>query len=91
MKPCCKQPEYTASRNPYSVVPVFKDSHEHERFLMYFCDKKQEFLDIVGHYIPESTDANKDLIPAAYPEHVDYFCKVGKTLIDWLDKWRKTT
>jgi len=88
LEPWLKQPEYTGCFNPYSVVLVFESAEEHKMFIDFVKAHKDRFLDLVGDYSFSSSEYKKsEYIPAAYPDYVDYLCKVGETLVSWLECW----
>lgn len=77
-------------RNPYAVVPVFESSEEHKLFIEYVNSKSRGFLEIVGNYSFEHSQyKNSQYIKVAYPDYIDYLCKVGETLVNWLSSWRQ--
>lgn len=89
LEPWIKQPEYTGCFNPYSVVPVFESAEEHKMFIDFVKSHRDKFLDLVGDYSFSNSEYKKsEYIRAAYPDYIDYLCKVGETLVSWLECWR---
>ena len=71
--------------NPYNVVPVFKNHEEHLLFKSFVVSHRDEFLNEVGMF---SREASKTGGLAWNPNYIEYLCNSGKTLVDWLNKWR---
>jgi hypothetical protein len=78
-------------KNPYQVVPVFENTEEHQSFKQYVVAHANEFFEEVGTYDPSSSpDAGK--IARAYdPHYIEYLCKTGEKVVEWLVRWRTAT
>jgi len=87
--PLNPDPQY--STNPYDVIPVFESAEEHKKFISDVRDRQDTFINSVDLY-----DFDKSLYKddngysqAQFPDYIEYLCKVGKTLVDWLSEMRK--
>ncbi|MEG2012909.1 MAG: hypothetical protein RR063_06850, partial [Anaerovoracaceae bacterium] len=79
LNPWKQQPEYRGNFNPYGVILVFKDNDEHRSFINYTENKCEELIEKVGNFSnPSAFDAN----------YIDYLCKLGIELNNYLDQWR---
>lgn len=87
LEPWILQPEYRAY-NPYSVVPVFENTAEHKAYQSFVKGHQEEFLRIIGEYSFEKSPYKSSHAQCDAPDYIDYLCKVGETLVQWLDKWR---
>ncbi len=85
IKPWEVQPEYSGIYNPYSVILVFRDGEEHQEFNNYVDNRKVELLQEVGYWKP--SDSGKYTV-CNDPNYIEWLCKIGKTLVQWLDNWR---
>lgn len=76
------------SANPYIVVPVFEDADEHKKFIEYVKANKDEFLKELGDFSYEKNPDNKAQDKVVCTDYIDYLCKSGGILVNWLDKLR---
>jgi hypothetical protein len=76
--------EYIGS-DPYSVVPVFESADEHKAFIEYIESNISVFKDTVGDWSRSDTSSAE----CVDPNKIEWLCKVGETLVNWLKTWRR--
>ena len=66
------------------VIPVFEDEQEHNKFMQYVKKHKDNFKEDVENQ-------NIDEMFPYYSKAVNavIIYKIGKTLVQWLNKWRQ--
>lgn len=77
--------------SPYTVVPVFKSTFEKKEFMSFIDSKVYEFFEEVGIYRQQDSSNFNKLAQAYDPNYIQYLCKVGKVIVEWLHKWRDTS
>lgn len=79
----CSNEEQKIYNKAFTVIPVFENEQEHERFMDYIKIYKNEFKAAVEEQSIE------EMFPF-YAQTVDTVIvyKVGKTLVQWLEQWR---
>lgn len=87
LEPWILQSEYRAY-NPYSVVPVFKNSTEHKAYQSFVKSHQEEFLSIIGEYSFKNSPYKDSCAQCDAPDYIEYLCKSGENLVQWLDRWR---
>jgi hypothetical protein len=74
--------------NPYNVVPVFENADEHCRFMNYVQSMLDQFLCELSY-----NDSKLAVLKSSYSyrdeEYIEYLCRIGGQLVEWLKIWRK--
>lgn len=63
----------------YKMIPVFSTHEEHKEFKRYVLSNEADFIHEIGD-CKEIYFKDQSVI--------EYKCKVGKTLVNWLNEWR---
>ena len=87
LEPWKSHPDYIGN-NPYSVVPVFENEDEHVAFRKHIISHKNDFLKTIGDYSFNNSQSKSTGARCNEPGYIEYLCKSGETLAEWLDKWR---
>lgn len=79
----CYKDQKTAYEKALLVIPVFKSENERVEFIQYVRNSTDEFKKAIKNQSIE------ELFPT-YTKNMEsvIFYKLGKTLVEWLKKWR---
>ena len=79
----CYHDDQKALNKAFTVIPIFENEKEHNEFLDYVKKHKEDFKNAV-----DTQDIN-EMFPL-YAKNVKTVIvyKLGKTLVQWLEKWR---
>ena len=80
----CYNDAQIAFNRAFTVIPVFESEQEHNEFMDYTREHKEDFSFAVD------TQCIDEVFPR-YAKNVDTIIvyKLGKTLVQWLDRWRR--
>lgn len=80
----CYRDDQKYQNKAFTVIPVFENEQEHTEFIEYIKTHKDNF----------KTDVETQIVEEMFPfytqtvDTVNVY-KLGKTLVQWLDKWRR--
>lgn len=80
----CYKEEQRVFDKAFTVIPVFEDEQEHTEFIEYVITCREDF----------KKDVENQNVDEMFPEYSKtvntvIFYKLGKTLVQWLDRWRQ--
>ena len=80
----CYREEQKVYNKALLVIPIFEDEREHNGFMQYVKKRKDDFKEDVENQ-------NIDEMFPFYSKSVNTVIvyKIGKTMVQWLDKWRQ--
>ena len=80
----CYREEQKVYNKALLVIPIFEDEREHNEFMQYVKKRKDDFKEDVENQ-------NIDEMFPFYSKSVNTVIvyKIGKTMVQWLDKWRQ--
>lgn len=80
----CYKEEQRIFNKAFTVIPIFEDEQEHIEFIEYVKGHREDF----------KQDVENQNVDEMFPEYSKVvntvlFYKLGKTLVQWLDRWRQ--